>query len=294
MGEGLRGTARRLEHLDRRWIFLLMAFALSFPLFVPIDLPIRVSPEVRGYFDAVDSLHAGDVVYLAVDYDPGSKPELEPMLNATLRHLFRKHVKVVGATLWPAGAPLLEAGLKEIGEKEFGLKYGVDFVNLGFKEGKENVMVQLGKSFRAVYPNDYYGTPLGKLPLFAARKPDGSFAVDNFHDVKLLVNVSGGYPGTKEWVQQVRTRYNIPIVAGCTAVSAPEFYPYVQSGQLLGLLGGLAGAAEYEQLIGLRGWAVTGMAAQSLGHVMIVILILFGNLFYFYGGRGRKAQGARA
>ena len=42
-------------------------------------------------------------------------------------------------------------------------------------------------------------------------------------------------------IQQVRTRYNVPIVSGCTAVSAPEYYPYVQSGQLLGLLGGLAG-----------------------------------------------------
>jgi len=288
MGAGVRRTAERLETLDRRWIFIIMALALSFPLFVPIELPIRVSPVVRGYFEAVDALEPGDIVYLAVDYDPGSKPELEPMLNASLRHLFGKHVKVVGATLWPAAPPLLETGLREIGEGEFDLVYGVDFVNLGFKEGKENVMVQLGKSFRAVYPNDYYGTPVGELPLLAERGPDGAWRVDNFDGVKLLVNISGGYPGTKEWVQQVRTRYNIPIVAGCTAVSAPEFYPYIQSGQLSGLLGGLSGAAEYEQLLGLRGWAVTGMAAQSLGHVTIVILILFGNLFYFFGRRGRK------
>lgn len=288
MAGRFRSACIRLEGIDRRWIFLLMALSLSYPLFVPVELPIRISPEVRGYYEAVEALQPGDVVYLAADYDPGSKPELEPMLHASLRHLFRKQVKVVGATLWPPGPPLLEAGLREIGEGEFGLAYGVDFVNLGFKEGKENVMVQLGKSFRGVYPNDYYGTPVGELPLLAERRADGSWAVDNFADVKLLVNVSGGYPGTKEWVQQVRTRYDIPIVSGCTAVSAPEFYPYVQSGQLSGLLGGLAGAAEYELLVGERGWAVTGMAAQSLGHVTIAVLILLGNLFYFFGRRGRE------
>ena len=113
--------------------------------------------------------------------------------------------------------------------------------------------------------------------------------VDKFQDIKLIVNISAGYPGTKEWVQQVRTRYNVPIIAGCTAVSAPEYYPYVSSGQLLGLLGGLAGAAEYEQLIETPGWGTVGMSAQSLGHLTIVILIILGNLLYFINHR-RKGQ----
>ena len=55
-------------------------------------------------------------------------------------------------------------------------------------------------------------------------------------------------------------------VAGCTAVSAPEYYPYVQSGQLSGLLGGLAGAAAYPFSIGdertLRGHDADGFASQ--------------------------------
>ena len=60
-------------------------------------------------------------------------------------------------------------------------------------------------------------------------------------------------PGTKEWVQQVQARFHLPMVSGCTAVSAPEYYPYLQSGQLQGLLGGMAGAAEYEKLRGEKG-----------------------------------------
>jgi len=273
---------KRIEALDRRWIFLLMLLAMSFPLIVHITLPLRVTPEGRGFYESIEKLQSGDIVYLASDYDPGGKAELDPMLLAALDHLFRKNVKIVGATLWPAGSPLLERAYNAVAPK-YNKTYGVDYVHLGFKEGKENVMVQLGKSIREVFPTDYYGTKLDSLPLMHSGL--NGTPIDKLNDTKLLVNISIGYPGTREWVQQVRSRFNLPMVSGCAAVSAPEYYPYVQSGQLAGLLGGLAGAAEYEQMIDRPGWGVTGMAAQSLAHVTIALLIVLGNVMYFWNRR---------
>ena len=280
----------RIEKVDRRVIFLIMLVAISVPLFYPLSLPIRVSPEVEGFYNAIEGLEAGDVVYFAADYDPGSKPELDPMIKASLSHLLRKDVKLVCATLWPAGPPLVEAALQSVAVERYNRVYGQDFVNLGFKEGKENVMVQLGKSFRKVFPEDVYGTPVEELPMLGAKRPDGTWLIDRFEDVSMIVNISAGYPGTKEWVQQVRTRYDIPIVSGCTAVSAPEYYPYVSSNQLLGLLGGLSGAAEYEKLIGETGWGTVGMSAQSLGHVTVVLLILVGNIVFWINHRRRGGE----
>ena len=273
---------QRIESLDRRWIFLVMLVAMSFPLIVHMKLPVRASPEARGFYENIEKLQAGDVVYLASDYDPGGKAELDPMLLAVLDRLFQKNVKIVGATLWPAGSPLLERAYKAEAPK-YNKVYGVDYVHLGFKEGKENVMVQLGKSIREVFPVDYYGTPLDSLPLMHSGLNGNP--IDKLNDTKLLVNISIGYPGTKEWVQQVRSRFNLPMISGCAAVSAPEYFPYVQSGQLSGLLGGLAGAAEYEEMIDRPGWGVTGMAAQSLAHVTIVLLIVLGNFVYFWNRR---------
>jgi hypothetical protein len=102
--------------------------------------------------------------------------------------------------------------------------------------------------------------------------------------------VSAGYPGTKEWVQQVVSRFHVPMVAGVTAVSAPEYYPYLQAGQLHGLLGGMAGAAEYEILVKAPGLATRGMDAQSLAHLFIAFMIILGNLAFVRGskkGNGR-------
>jgi hypothetical protein len=116
--------------------------------------------------------------------------------------------------------------------------------------------------------------------------------VRDYSSFPLLVNMSAGYPGTKEWVQQVQARFHLPMVAGVTAVSAPEFYPYLQSGQLLGLLGGMAGAAEYERIRGEpagAGSAQRGMDAQSLAHAFVALCILLGNMILW-----RKRKGTRA
>ena len=271
----------RLENLDRRIVFLLIFASVMIPLIFPLGLPIVPGVEATAFFESVEALQPGDAVYLAADYDPGSLPELQPMLEASIRQLCRKDVRIIAGSLWPACPPLVNGAFTAIAEGEYHKVYGTDYVNLGFKEGREVVMNQLGQSIRGVYPVDSAGASIDAMPVMRN--------TDSYADIKLIVNVSAGYPGTKEWVQQVRSRYNIPIVSGCTAVSAPEYFPYFQSGQLSGLLGGLAGAAEYEKLVGEGGTAAKKMDAQSLGHVVIILFILLGNLIYFLRWREGRA-----
>jgi hypothetical protein len=259
-----------LRDLDRRWIFLLMALLVLIPLLKPLRLPLAVSPPVRQYFETIDALEAGDVILLSADFDPASAPELVPMLRATLEHLCRKNVRIVGDCLWPAGPPLLEQSLHAIARDKFSKEYGVDYVNLGFKEGREAVMLSMGNSIPETFPVDFRGTPVEELPLMKD--------IENLNSMKMLVNISAGYPGTKEWVQQTQSRFGLRIVSGCTAVSAPEYYAYLQARQLDGLLGGMAGAAEYEAMVGVSGSATKGMDAQSLAHLLVILAIILGNL----------------
>jgi hypothetical protein len=68
--------------------------------------------------------------------------------------------------------------------------------------------------------------------------------------------------------------------AGVTAVSATQYYPYLDTGQLKGLLGGLKGAAEYEKMVEEPGLATMGMDAQSIVHLMTVIIVVVTNILY--------------
>jgi hypothetical protein len=65
-------------------------------------------------------------------------------------------------------------------------------------------------------------------------------------------------------------------------------YPYIQSGQLVGLLAGMKGAGEYEQLIEKPGLGLAGMAAQSSVHVAVIVFIILANVFYFIDRRKRS------
>lgn len=272
-----------IRRIDRRIIFTLIFVAVAWPLIQPLRLPMSTSPPVERFYEAVEALEAGDIVLFGGDYSPDTMPELQPMTEALLRHAFIKDLKVVVACLWPASPPLVESALTPLAE-EYGKEYGVDYVNLGYMTGGPVVLLGMGASIPRTFPTDYYGTPVSELPLMQE--------VDDYDDIALVMEVSAGTPGTREWVQQVVSRFDVRVGSGTTAVGAPNFYPYVQSGQLIGLLGGLKGAAEYEMLVNYPADAVAGMDAQSVVHGLIVFFILFGNVVYFFSRRksGQEAS----
>ena len=268
-----------LEKLDRRWIFLAVGLLVLFPLLFPLALPLYVSSPVASFVKAVDSIPNGSKVLMSCDYDPSGIPEMVPMTRTALRHLLDKKCKVIITVLWNGGPGLVDKVVRQVVDEEYpDLVYGVDFVNLGYKAGDEAVMVLMGQGILNAFPKDYRGNDTRSMPIMRGVRDYSSFP--------MLVNISSGYPGTKEWVQQVQSRFHLPMVAGVTAVSAPEFYPYLQSGQLLGLLGGMAGAAEYEKARGEKGSATRGMDAQSLAHFFVAFCILLGNVVMWTKPKG--------
>ena len=75
-----------------------------------------------------------------------------------------------------------------------------------------------------------------------------------------------------------------------TSIQVNEVMPYVQSGQVKGILAGMPGAAEYESLIKRPGIGISGMDAQSIAHIVIVAFIVFGNIAFFLERRSKKAK----
>jgi len=278
----------KIELMDRRIIFIAIALTIIFPLIWPLGLPVKVSPQARDFYKSIEDIPDGSVVLFPNDYDPASKAELYPMTVAIIHQLFKKdnghdrHLKVIGLGLWPAAPPLLQKAFDDVARDQYHKKYGVDYVNLGYKEGREIVMASMGENFRKTFPTDYFGTPVDSLPIMQG--------IENYDDIAILINVSAGYPGTKEWVQQVASVFDVNMVSGTTGVSAPEYYPYYAAGQLSGMLEGLKGAAEYEKLVGVHGIATSGMDAQSLGHLVIILFIIAGNVLYFLNKRSIDKQ----
>ena len=110
--------------------------------------------------------------------------------------------------------------------------------------------------------------------------------VKNYDDVDFLFVVSDNAT-VDYWVSLVNAQFGLPMGAGVTAVMAPKSYSFLQTGQMVGLLGGMKGAAEYEKLSRNPGRATRGMDPQSIIHLLIIIFIVLGNVGYFVSKRSK-------
>ena len=273
-----------LGSLDRRIIFFIVGLSVLIPLLKPewVTLPIRITPESQVMFNAINKLNEGDKLLLSFEYGPSTKPEIHPMSNAILKHMYAKNILVYGFALWPDGNFMSTEVFSEVSD-DYGKKYGIDYVNLGFRPGAEAVVKGIAADIRALYTVDLHGTPINDIPMMKD--------VFNIEDFDFVFSLSAGYPGSTEWVQFACDPKNIPLSTGCTSIQATDILPYVKNGQIRGVLAGMPGAAEYESLVeeelqkmdinSKPGKASGMMAAQSIAHVVIVLFIIFGNITYF-------------
>ncbi len=263
---------QKLEKLDRRIIYAIITIAVVLPFFFRLGLPIKPSPEVSAIYNYIDKLKPTDIVFISGDYDPQVDAELSPMYEAILHHCFQKNVKVVVANVFNLqGTGLVEPRLKRIAD-EYQKVYGVDYVFLGWKYGASLLVMQMGKNFIGAWQSDFYQTKLRDLPLTRELK--------NYDDIDLIVCLTGS-SAYASWIVFAYAQYKVKIAAGITAVMAADAYPNMQAGQLIGILGGLRGAAEYEQLVNRPAVGMAGMEAQSWAHIAIILFIVLGNLGYF-------------
>ncbi len=279
----------RFEKIDRRFIFLLVALAVLIPLVLKVTMKIPVSSPVVSAFNAVDTLPRGTNILISVDYDPASMPELQPMYKSFLYQCFEKGIKPVMIVQWPLGLPLSINTMQEVAnqynkdakaEGKDTVVYGRDYVNIGYRPGGVALVVGIGKEIRDYFESDYEGTPLDSLPMMKD--------IHNYDNFALLVALEAGSMGDI-YVQYANARFGLKIILGMTAVSAPDAYPYLQAHQIIGLLGGLQGAAEYETLMKRPAYATMGMTAQSWVHVLIVLFILIGNIGYFISRKKKRS-----
>ncbi len=268
----------RITSIKREIIFTIIGIVVIVPILLGIKEKVQISPPVKSAYEAIESLDPTDVILISIDYDPASMPELQPMLKAILSHAFRKDIKVIMMVFWPLGLPIGTEGLGEVAN-EYGKVYGEDYINLGYRPGDRAVMIDMGREIRHFFRSDVNDILLDTYPMMRD--------IHNYNDIALIVGLEAGRFG-EFWIQYVGSRYNQRIILGVTGVMAAETYPYLQSGQIEGLIGGLKGAAEYETLIEKPGFGLTGMAAQSWAHIAIVIFIIIGNIGYFMTRRKER------
>ncbi len=261
--------------IDRRIIFAVITVAVIASLIVKFELPIPASEPVQGIYEKIDTLPQGSRVMISFDYDPSSKEELQPMAVAFLHHCFSRDLKVIGMTHYTGAPGLADLAMNSVA-KQYQKTYGEDYVFLGYKPGGASLIINMGENLYTAFPKDFYGKDTATLPALQG--------VDSLRQINYLFDLAAGTM-IETWLVYGKEKYKFEMGAGCTAVMGPDMYPFLQSKQLNGLLGGLKGAAEYEALVNKKANAVSGMRPQSVVHVIIIIFVIFGNVVFFISKR---------
>ncbi len=260
---------------SRHYAFIGLAVVVILAMLLNVQPKLTPSPETRRMHEYIEALPEGSTLIVSFDHEASSLPEIRPLAMALLRHAFARNHKLVGIALLAEGTGI-GYGLMRQTAAEYGKEYGVDYVYLGFKPQYIAAILSMGESIPGTFPEDYLGRPVAEFPLLNG--------VNTYDDIAGVISVADGSM-TTHWIEYGNGRYHVPVAAFVTAAMVTTYDPYIASGQLHAMVGGLRGAAEYEKLIGSGGSGARGMLAQTSAHLYVILLIIIGNVVYFRNRR---------
>ena len=261
----------KLMNMNRQVVFILVAFSVIIPMLLHIRLPLTVSEPTQKLYDYINALPPGSTIMIAFDYGPSSFAEPEPMAEAVMKHCFDKKVRVIGLTLDAEAVTLADKVMQKVAQEK-GVIEGEDYVLLGYRQGATQVILGMGGEIVSVFESDYTGKPVAEIPMMQN--------ITNYDQIDLLLDLAAG-ASVEFWITYGNAKYGLKVAAGVTGVIVSEMYPYLQTGQLVGLLSGFLGAAEYEKLIDAPGKGIAGINTVSFVHLLIVGLVVLGNIAFF-------------
>lgn len=278
-----QGAWARLSRIDRRFVFLFLGIAVTVPFFLPFRTRLVPMPPVESLFNTIESLPHDKAVIISCDYAPDTEAELHPMTIALLRHALARRLPVGVLTLDIRGLGLADGAVRQV-VNEFNarartpaesLRYGIDYVVWGFQTPILMVMTGMGENISKVFPVDAYRNRTDSLPIMEELR--------NYNNTGIVISIAGSQIPVS-WIVYAQTAFGVRIGAGITAVSAADMYPYYsKTRQFSGILAGMKGAAEYEELVARRypatatTYPLTGQEVKTVRGTGILKQIDWGN-----------------
>ena len=213
---------------------------------------------------------------------------MTPQVATILRHCFSRGVKVLintGGNVMsqPLAQQTIDKAVKDGNRLEPPyptMESGVDYVFLGFRPNAFQLYLQMGESIISAYETDYSGKDLSTMPIMEH--------IRDFRAIDCVVTVSAYVGAPETWITVGNAKFGKKVILGGGAIGASDYYPFLQSGQICGLLPGLRGAAEYESALKCPDIGSKRMWSQLYTHAFAIFLIVLGNIEYFFSAKRRK------
>jgi len=261
-------------------LYALLLLSVTLPFFIPMKIPVKISQPTHKLYDTIESVPENSFIIFGSDWSAGTRGENGAQTEALMRHVMRHKLRFAILCFDPQAATLTQDIALKL-QSQYGYKEGVNWTNWGYRVQEVLFFKAMANDIVKTVTADIHGTPIQTLPVMQG--------VTSATDIKLLVNVNPTNSYTN-YIQFLQGPYHIPMVFAPTAVMAPEAFNYLDSGQISGMLNGLSGAIEYEQMLGVVGRATKDSNCLSFAHLLIIMLMILGNIAMLLERRAAKLE----
>ena len=282
---------QRMQIIDRRAIYGLLIVVILIPLFINMNPPIIPSQQSLDFYNTIENLaktDPGRTKLVIVDgwWSASTRGENLWQAQAIITHLMQRRIHFATLSFDPQNATLTKTLVTSLARK-YHYVYGQDYVLWGYRN--PNAFNQFLKGLaspdglQGAVKTDQNGTPIGQIPVM--------HHITDLKDIGAIVEISP-VSSLPPWIGLVQGKYHTPLLYAPTAVMAPDAYPFLDSGQVAGLLTGVKGAGDYEQLTHTHTFGTRATGALSLVYAFIILLVILGNVgYYAERAAARREQG---
>ncbi|HCB50305.1 MAG TPA: hypothetical protein DEP47_12485 [Chloroflexi bacterium] len=235
-------------------------------------------PPAPTYTEAAYSaldMASGRPVLVAFEYTPAIAGELDPVAISFLQRLAANNSTVLTISQVAAGVPVAGRAIEQVEE--------LDSQALGYLPGDAIGLRNFASCIDAV---DACANVTGLSMEEETQSLLGQ--------IGLVIVLSGERDAIVNWIEQVGAQVEVPMISGITQAISPVAAPYIASGQLDGLVGGLPAVAAIDNNVEEDdNFVEKAMNSITLSQWMAVIVLIIGALFYGLAGlapAGAKKQ----
>ena len=277
-----------------RWMIAALLFVL---VAIPIVLGSQLTPvnplfppDLLAADNVINQLPANPNVLVVFDYEPAFSGEMGTASAPVLDQLMAKGANLTVVSSLPTGsvqANLLFATLLSSYDYLAGSKY----INLGYIPGGAAGIYNFATNPSGTIPTDVERNPVWTTP---GSFLSGTHQLSDFDAMLILVDSS---ETAQVWVEQSRLPLgSTPLLMVISAQAEPMVRPYYDSGQVQGMVTGLAGGASYELRTGKPGMGRNFWDAFAVAFFVAEVIVVVGGVWALFAGwqarRARKEEEA--
>ena len=266
----------------RNWVYGLLLAGILLALWTgnaPPNSRPHSWPGVADAYNAIDALPAGSVVLVNWAYDPATAGEMDQATLPVIEHLLEKNSRLLVVSQLPGGPAtarrLLALARSRASQTALARQAGESLVEGGYPSGGVGSLALLGQSPTQAIPVDIQGRSLSNRATLTALEQNAP---------ALLLILAARAEDAQRWLEQVQSINAAPVVVVSSAAVDPAIRPYVDSGQIAGLVSGYAGGIAYQELLAdvipsaSQESQRRQIAGQNWALAVLLLVIAVGNL----------------